>query len=137
MSSTSLDLYPKYFGIGHRKCAVAKVTLIPGAGSIIINQLPGEVYLQFNPQYINALKAPLLKVGLATVYDIHVNTHGGGLSGQVDAMKLGIARSLCYVSFRYKNLLKMDGYLIRDSRCKERKKYGLRKARKAPQFSKR
>lgn len=70
-------------------------------------------------------------------YNIHVNTHGGGLKGQADAIKLGIARALCQMSPEHRSSLKSEGLLTRDARCKERKKYGLRKARKAPQFSKR
>jgi ribosomal protein S9 len=88
-------------------------------------------------QYINAAKAPLIKLGLENTYDIYVNTHGGGIKGQADAIKLGVARALCYVSSDNRSSLKTAGYLTRDARCKERKKYGLRKARKAPQFSKR
>ena len=74
---------------------------------------------------------------LENTYDIYVNTHGGGIKGQADAIKLGVARALCYISADNRNSLKTAGYLTRDARCKERKKYGLRKARKAPQFSKR
>lgn len=131
------DLQPTYFGIGRRKTSVAKVILVPGTGSIVVNNKPGELYLQFNYQYINASKAPLLKLGLGDTYDIYVNTHGGGIKGQADAIKLGVARALCYISTDNRNSLKTAGYLTRDARCKERKKYGLRKARKAAQFSKR
>lgn len=116
---------------------MAKVILVPGTGSMVVNHKPGELYLQFNSQYINASKAPLIKLGLENAYDIYVNTHGGGLRGQADAIKLGVARALCYISSDNRSSLKTAGYLTRDARCKERKKYGLRKARKAPQFSKR
>jgi small subunit ribosomal protein S9 len=126
-----------YFGIGRRKTSVAKVILVPGTGSMVVNHKPGELYLQFNSQYINASKAPLIKLGLENTYDIYVNTHGGGLKGQADAIKLGVARALCYISNDNRSSLKTAGYLTRDARCKERKKYGLRKARRAPQFSKR
>jgi len=131
------DLQAAYFGIGRRKTSVAKVILVPGSGSMVVNHKPGELYLQFNSQYISASKAPLIKLGLENTYDIYVNTHGGGIKGQVDAIKLGVARALCYISADNRNSLKTAGYLTRDARCKERKKYGLRKARKAPQFSKR
>jgi small subunit ribosomal protein S9 len=131
------DLKATYFGIGRRKTSVAKVVLVPGTGAMSVNQKPGELYLQFNSQYINASKSPLLKLGLENVYDIYVNTHGGGIKGQADAIKLGVARALCFVSAENRSALKTEGYLTRDARCKERKKYGLRKARKAPQFSKR
>ena len=126
-----------YFGIGRRKTSVAKVILVPGNGSMIVNQKLGEFYLQFNSQYINASKIPLTTLGLEKMYDIYVNTHGGGLRGQADAIKLGVARALCYISPENRALLKTEGFLTRDSRRKERKKYGLKKARKAPQFSKR
>jgi len=131
------DQQAAYFGIGRRKTSVAKVILVPGTGSMVVNHKPGELYLQFNSQYINASKAPLIKLGLENAYDIYVNTHGGGLRGQADAIKLGVARALCYISSDNRSSLKTAGYLTIDALCKERKKYGLRKARKAPQFSKR
>jgi small subunit ribosomal protein S9 len=137
MSLMTSDQQAAYFGIGRRKTSVAKVILVPGTGSMVVNHKPGELYLQFNSQYINASKAPLIKLGLENTYDIYVNTHGGGLRGQADAIKLGVARALCYISSDNRSSLKTAGYLTRDARCKERKKYGLRKARKAPQFSKR
>jgi|TARA_B110000444_G_scaffold260395_1_gene307157 small subunit ribosomal protein S9 len=126
-----------YFGVGRRKTAVAKVVLVPGTGSMVVNHKPGELYLQYNSQYINESKAPLVNLGLENVYDIYVNTHGGGLRGQADAIKLGVARALCHMSADNRTALKASGLLTRDSRSKERKKYGLLKARKAPQFSKR
>ena len=137
MSLMTSDMQTAYFGIGRRKTSVAKVILVPGTGSMVVNHKPGELYLQFNSQYINASKAPLIKLGLENTYDIYVNTHGGGLKGQADAIKLGVARALCYISNDNRSSLKTAGYLTRDARCKERKKYGLRKARRAPQFSKR
>ena len=137
MSLMTSDQQAAYFGIGRRKTSVAKVILVPGTGSMVVNHKPGELYLQFNSQYINASKAPLIKLGLENAYDIYVNTHGVGLRGQADAIKLGVARALCYISSDNRSSLKTAGYLTRDARCKERKKYGLRKARKAPQFSKR
>jgi len=126
-----------YFGIGRRKTSVAKVILIAGTGSMVVNHKPGELYLQYNSEYINSAKAPLIKLGLENTYDIYVNTHGGGIKGQADAIKLGVARALCYISSDNRSSLKTAGYLTRDARSKERKKYGLRKARRAPQFSKR
>jgi small subunit ribosomal protein S9 len=126
-----------YFGIGRRKTSVAKVILVPGTGSMMVNQKPGELYLQFNSQYLTTSKIPLTTLGLENMYDIYVNTHGGGLKGQADAIKLGVARALCYMSSENRMSLKAEGFLTRDSRRKERKKYGLKKARKAPQFSKR
>jgi small subunit ribosomal protein S9 len=104
---------------------------------MVVNHKQGELYLQFNSQYINGAKNPLTILGLENMYDIYVNTHGGGLKGQADAIKLGVARALCYMSSENRASLKSEGLLTRDSRRKERKKYGLKKARKAPQFSKR
>jgi len=137
MSLSTSETKSAYFGIGRRKTSVAKVILVPGTGSMIVNHKPGEKYLQFNSQYINASKIPLTTLGLESMYDIYVNAHGGGLKGQADAIKLGVARALCYMSPENRASLKVEGFLTRDSRRKERKKYGLKKARKAPQFSKR
>jgi len=134
--STS-EIQSAYFGIGRRKTSVAKVVIVPGNGSIVVNHKPGELYLQFNAQYINATKSPLATLGLDKAYNIYVNTHGGGLKGQADAIKLGVARALCHMSADNKAALKAENLLTRDARRKERKKYGLRKARKAPQYSKR
>ena len=137
MSLSASETKSAYFGIGRRKTSVAKVILVPGTGSMTVNHKPGEKYLQFNSQYINASKIPLITLGLESMYDIYVNTHGGGLRGQADAIKLGVARALCYMSPENRASLKVEGFLTRDSRRKERKKYGLKKARQAPQFSKR
>jgi len=136
-SHLSNRLIHTYFGIGRRKRSVAKVVLVPGTGSLSVNQKPGDLYLQFNSQYINESKAALISLGLENSYDIYVNTHGGGLSGQADAIKLGVARALCYMFPEKRSVLKSCSYLKRDARIKERKKYGLRKARKSPQYSKR
>ena len=137
MSLSASETKSAYFGIGRRKTSVARVILVPGTGSMTVNHKPGEKYLQFNSQYINASKIPLTTLGLESMYDIYVNTHGGGLKGQADAVKLGVARALWYMSLENRASLKIEGFLTRDSRRKERKKYGLKKARKAPQFSKR
>ncbi len=126
-----------YMGTGRRKSAVARVRLVPGNGQLTINGKPGDLYLQFNPEYLSATKAPLETLGLEGEYDILVNAHGGGLTGQADAVRLGVARALCQLDPDNRKPLKSEGYLTRDPRAKERKKYGLRKARKAPQFSKR
>lgn len=126
-----------YLGTGRRKSAVARVRLVPGNGQLIINGKPGEQYLQFNAEYLSVAKAPLETLGLEAEYDILVNAHGGGLTGQADAVRLGVARALCQLDPENRKPLKIEGYLTRDPRAKERKKYGLRKARKAPQFSKR
>ena len=134
----SMESYNKFYtGTGRRKCSIARVRLIPGSGKLIINKLPGESYLQFSPNYLRISYAPLKLLGLKEEYNIYVNTEGGGLSGQADAIRLGIARALCVINPDNRQALKTEGLLTRDSRVKERKKYGLRKARKAPQYSKR
>lgn len=124
-------------GIGKRKKSVARVFLIPGTGDIVINKIPGEKYLQYNPVYINTIWAPLKKLNLDKQFNILVIINGGGLTGQADAIQLGVSRLLCKLDSQNRSLLKPFGFLSRDSRIKERKKYGLRKARKAPQYSKR
>lgn len=126
-----------YSGTGRRKTSIARVRLIPGSGKLIINGLPGESYLQFSPNYLRISYGPLKTLGLIKEYDIHVQTEGGGLTGQADAIRLGIARALCRINPDNRKALKSEGFLTRDARIKERKKYGLRKARKAPQYSKR
>ena len=84
-----------YWGTGRRKTSVARVRLIPGNGQITINGRSGKDYLNFNPLHINSVKAPLQTLGLETSYDILVNVYGGGLTGQADAVKQGVARALC------------------------------------------
>ncbi|MEM9772322.1 MAG: 30S ribosomal protein S9 [Cyanobacteria bacterium P01_D01_bin.73] len=126
-----------YRGTGRRKSSIARVRLVPGTGRLVVNGRDGDNYLQYNPAYLNAAKAPLETLGLESEYDVLVNAHGGGLTGQADAIRLGVARALCEVDPDNRKPLKIEGYLTRDPRAKERKKYGLRKARKAPQFSKR
>ncbi len=126
-----------YIGTGRRKSSVARVRLLPGTGLLTINGKPGDLYLQFNPSYLAIAKAPLETLGLENEYDVFVNASGGGLTGQADSIRLGVARALCELDPENRKPLKIEGYLTRDPRAKERKKYGLRKARKAPQFSKR
>ena len=124
-------------GLGKRKEAVARVFLIPGNGNLIINKVPGNKYLQYNENYLNLIWAPLKELNLAEQFDIVTLVKGGGLTGQAHAIQLGVARQLCKIDNENRALLKPFGFLTRDARIKERKKYGLRKARKAPQFSKR
>jgi small subunit ribosomal protein S9 len=126
-----------YWGTGRRKESTARVRLVPGQGQLTINGRPGDNYLQYNPTYLNTTKAPLEVLGLEAEYDILVSVKGGGITGQADAIRLGVARALCQLDPDNRAPLKIEGYLTRDPRAKERKKYGLRKARKAPQFSKR
>jgi len=126
-----------YWGTGRRKSSVARVRLVPGTGELIVNGRPGESYFNYNPSYITSAKAPLETLGLENDYDILVKAHGGGLTGQSDSIRLGIARALCDLDPENRSPLKIEGYLTRDPRSKERKKYGLKKARKAPQYSKR
>ena len=126
-----------YWGTGRRKKSVARVRLVPGQGELIVNGRPGNEYFQFNPNYLATTKAPLETLGLENDYDILVNIHGGGLTGQSESVRLGVARALCELDPDNRKPLKTEGYLTRDPRSKERKKYGLRKARKAPQYSKR
>lgn len=124
-------------GIGRRKQAVARVFLYPGNGTIVINKVSGEKYLQSNTTYLNNIWAPLRKLKLEKQFDIVALVRGGGLTGQTDAIKLGVARLICKMEKDSRPTLKPYGFLTRDARIKERKKYGLRKARKAPQYSKR
>nr|YP_010951812.1 30S ribosomal protein S9 [Laurencia elata]WMP11632.1 30S ribosomal protein S9 [Laurencia tasmanica]WMP12751.1 30S ribosomal protein S9 [Laurencia elata] len=126
-----------YSGTGRRKTSIARVQIIPGSGKLIINGLPGESYLQFSPNYLRISCTPLNILGLNKEYDIYVKAEGGGLTGQADAIRLGLARALCSINPENRFMLKSEGLLSRDARIKERKKYGLRKARKAPQYSKR
>jgi small subunit ribosomal protein S9 len=124
-------------GIGRRKQAVARVFLTPGTGNVTINNIPGEKYLQYNTAYLNSVWGPLRTLSLENQLDITAIVKGGGLTGQADAIKLGVARLLCKMESQNRASLKPYGFLTRDARIKERKKYGLRKARKAPQYSKR
>ena len=126
-----------YWGTGRRKSAIARVRLVPGTGQIIVNKRPGDNYFNYNPKYLTEIKAPLGTLGMENEYDILVNAHGGGLTGQAEAVKLGVDRALCQLDPANRQPLKIEGYLTRDPRAKERKKYGLKKARKAPQYSKR
>ncbi|PSO54807.1 MAG: 30S ribosomal protein S9 [Cyanobacteria bacterium QH_8_48_120] len=126
-----------YWGTGRRKTSVARVRLVPGSGQLTINDRSGDDYFHDSPRYVWAAKAPLETLGLENEYDILVKAHGGGLTGQADAVKLGVARALCKLDPENRQPLKAEGYLTRDPREKERKKYGLHKARKSPQYSKR
>ncbi len=137
MQATDQSGRAVYWGTGRRKSATARVRLVPGTGKLIINGKDGNGYLQGNPVYLSNAKAPLETLGLENEYDVLVNVSGGGLTGQADSIRLGVARALCELDPENRKPLKIEGYLTRDPRAKERRKYGLRKARKAPQYSKR
>jgi small subunit ribosomal protein S9 len=136
-SKKELVFQKNNIGLGKRKHAIARVFLIPGNGNILINKLPGEKYLQYNETYLNNVWSPLEKLNLEKQFDIVAVVNGGGLTGQAHAIQLGVARLLCNMDKENRPILKPFGFLTRDSRIKERKKYGLRKARKAPQYSER
>ena len=121
---------------GRRKGAVARVRLRPGSGVITINKRPLEDYFP-NDTHRMILTEPLKLTETAERYDVDVTMHGGGVSGQAGALRLGIARGLVEVEPELRVTLKRAGFLTRDAREKESKKYGLKKARKAPQYSKR
>jgi len=124
-------------GLGKRKESVARVFLVPGEGNLIINKDSGNKYLQYNDNYLSTVWAPLKELNLEKQFDIITLVKGGGLTGQAEAIQLGVARQLCKMDNQNRAILKPFGFLTRDARIKERKKYGLRKARKAPQYSKR
>ena len=123
--------------VGRRKCSTAQIKLVPGDGIITINGKLINDFLQGSPTLLNAVQKPLEQLALQNKYNITVQVSGGGITGQANAIQLGIARALCVIDSTYRTILKPKGLLTRDSRIKERRKYGLKKARKAPQFSKR
>lgn len=137
MAKTNLKKKIQFWGTGRRKKAIARVRLVPaGSGAIIINDRSLEEYFPMGTlQYI--VKQPLKEVEAEGKYDVLVNVVGGGYTGQAGAIKLGIARALIEAEPETRAALKKAGFLTRDPRAKERKKYGLKKARRAPQFSKR
>ena len=124
----------QYYGTGRRKSSVARVRLVPGEGRIVVNNREITEYIPF-AALIEDVKQPLNITETANSYDVLVNVHGGGFSGQAGAIRHGISRALLEVDPEYRTPLKRAGLLTRDSRMKERKKYGLKGARRAPQFS--
>ncbi|RAP26467.1 30S ribosomal protein S9 [Candidatus Marinamargulisbacteria bacterium SCGC AG-333-B06] len=125
-----------FYGTGKRKCAIAKVWLFEGNGSITVNNLnPGDYF--GSDLDTNDMLKPLDYLGLTKKYNLKISVLGGGKSAQVDACLLGISRALLEVDSQFRQTLKENGCLTRDPRIKERKKYGLRRARKAPQYRKR
>jgi small subunit ribosomal protein S9 len=123
-------------GTGRRKTAVARVRLRPGNGTITVNGRPFEDFFH-NIQQRNSVLAPLVQTGKREQFDVVVRVNGGGITGQADACKLGIARALKKAADDVEGALRDSGLLTRDGRMKERKKYGLRGARRGTQFSKR
>jgi len=126
----------QYYGTGRRKSSVARVRLVPGDGNILINGRDVENYIPFEALR-EVIKQPLVATETLGSYDVLVNVNGGGYTGQAGAIRHGIARALLQVDPEYRSTLKRAGFLTRDARMKERKKYGLKGARRAPQFSKR
>lgn len=128
----------QFIGTGRRKSAVARVRLLEGGeGKIIINKRTIDEYFPLEVTKL-IVNQPLELTNTKNKFDIIVNVRGGGSTGQAGAIRHGISRALCVVDKeQYRSILKKEGFLTRDSRCKERKKYGLHKARRAPQFSKR
>ncbi len=125
-----------YYGTGRRKTSVARVRLLPGNGKIVINGRDIEDYFA-RPVLRTIARQPLVLTNTESKYDVIVNVNGGGITGQAGAIRHGISRALLEVDGELRSSLKRAGFLTRDPRMKERKKYGLKKARKAPQFSKR
>jgi len=121
---------------GRRKAAVARVRFRPGSGAVTVNKRPIKEYFPSEVQVMEVLE-PLVITETGEQYDIDATLHGGGTSGQAGAMRLGIARGLIEIDSELRPTLKQAGLLTRAARVKERKKYGLKKARKAPQYSKR
>nr|BCQ06557.1 ribosomal protein S9 [Nitzschia putrida] len=130
-------LKKKYISIGRRKQAVAKVLIYCGNGKLIINNQLGSYYLKKNKTYLNTLLEPLNKLNLLNKFNIIISVQGGGLSSQTDAIRLAIARQLYKINIQNRKILKRLKFLTCNSKVKERKKYGLKKARKASQYSKR
>lgn len=126
----------QFFGTGRRKNAIARVRLVPGTGNININKRDIDEYFDFDTLKVT-VKQPLTLTETLDKYDVFVNVHGGGFTGQAGAIRHGIARALMEADGELRPVLKKAGFLTRDPRMKERKKYGLKKARRAPQFSKR
>lgn len=126
----------QFYGTGRRKSSVARVRLVPGNGQIVINGKDSKDY--FGKKTLEMIiRQPMVLTETEGRFDVLVNAHGGGTTGQAGAVRLGIARALLKADVEYRPVLKKAGFLTRDPRMKERKKYGLKGARRAPQFSKR
>lgn len=126
----------QYYGTGRRKKSVARVRLVPGDGNFVINERSLDEYFGLDTLKV-IVKQPLVLTNTLDRFDVLVNVKGGGFTGQAGAIRHGISRALLEADAEYRQPLKKAGFLTRDPRMKERKKYGLKKARRAPQFSKR
>ena len=124
------------YGTGRRKSSVARVRLVPGTGKIVINGREIDDYFGLETLKV-VVRQPLVATDTLGKYDVIANVTGGGFTGQAGAIRHGISRALLTIEEEYRPVLKAAGFLTRDSRMKERKKYGLKAARRAPQFSKR
>ena len=126
-----------YEGLGKRKTSVAKVFLKEGSGILTVNNKSFEQFFASVTEEAELLKNPFVLVNLTNQYDIDIKVKGGGVSSQMDAIRLALAKAICLISTEYRQILNQQLLLRRDSRIKERRKYGLKKARKASQYSKR
>ena len=126
----------KFYGTGRRKKSIARVYVVPGTGKITINKRDIDNYFGLETLKV-IVRQPLAATETADKFDVLVNVHGGGTTGQAGAIRHGLSRALLQVDNDYRPILKKAGFLTRDPRMKERKKYGLKAARRAPQFSKR
>ncbi len=126
----------RFYGTGRRKKSIARVYLTPGKGDVVINKRNMDDYFGMETLKV-IVRQPFVATGTNEKFDVLVNVRGGGYTGQAGAIRHGIARALLQVDAEYRPVLKKEGFLTRDPRMKERKKYGLKAARRAPQFSKR
>lgn len=126
----------KFYGTGRRKSSIARVYLVPGTGNVTINKRTMDEYFGLETLKV-IVRQPLVLTSTTDKYDVIVNVHGGGYTGQAGAIRHGISRALLHTDSELRPALKKEGFLTRDPRMKERKKYGLKAARRAPQFSKR
>ena len=126
----------KYYGTGRRKSSIARVYVMPGKGNITINKRSIDEYFGLETLKV-IVRQPLAAIDAVDKFDVIITVHGGGYTGQAGAIRHGIARALLEADPEFRPVLKKAGFLTRDPRMKERKKYGLKKARRAPQFSKR
>lgn len=141
MAAAKADKPKVLHGVGRRKTSVARVYLKPGDGTVTTNGKPMEEFFAADPYFKKRapeiIYKPFEVTNTMNKYDVTVNLHGGGVTGQIDALRLGIARALLKVDEDHRRVLRKEGLLTRDSRMVERKKYGLKKARRSEQYSKR